>query len=208
VRERDGDAATALNGLRARACVRSLGNALTPPGRCADPNVYPSGKARRGCGAACAGRPHSAHAAHTRLTALAHAPAACAPALVPACRSHARAAQVCLVRLPTHATRAFHLTRRRPATRTLTWTHACPVFTPPSPHQSILNDEKGWKPSVTVKQILTGVQELLDSPNNADAAQEPAWRLFGANQAKYIERVKLEVQKYIPKDGGAGAIVL
>lgn len=70
---------------------------------------------------------------------------------------------------------------------------------------SILNDEKGWKPSVTVKQILTGIQELLDSPNNSDAAQEPAWKLFGSNQAKYIERVKLEVQKYIPKDG---AVVL
>jgi ubiquitin-conjugating enzyme E2 I len=73
--------------------------------------------------------------------------------------------------------------------------------------QSILNDEKGWKPSVTVKQILSGIQELLDSPNNKDAAQEPAWRLFGSNQAKYILRVKEEVKKYVPA-GDAGATVL
>ena len=70
--------------------------------------------------------------------------------------------------------------------------------------QSILNDEKGWKPSVTVKQILTGIQELLDAPNNNDAAQEPAWRLMKQSIPKYIERVKLEVSKYPAEGGGAG----
>ena len=76
--------------------------------------------------------------------------------------------------------------------------------TPSSPFflaQSILNDEKGWKPSVTVKQILTGIQELLDTPNNRDAAQEPAWRLFDKDQAKYIMRIKEEVRKYTPAPG-------
>jgi len=71
--------------------------------------------------------------------------------------------------------------------------------------QSILNDEKGWKPSVTVKQILTGIQELLDSPNNADAAQEPAWRLLQQSVPKYIERVKTEVAKYPAEGGGEPA---
>jgi len=64
--------------------------------------------------------------------------------------------------------------------------------------QSILNDEKGWKPSVTIKQILTGIQELLDTPNNSDAAQEPAWRLYHASESKYMERVKQEVKRYTP----------
>jgi ubiquitin-protein ligase len=58
-----------------------------------------------------------------------------------------------------------------------------------------------WHAPLVVPQILTGIQELLDSPNNQDAAQEPAWRLFGSNQAKYIVRVKEEVRKYIPTDG-------
>jgi len=62
--------------------------------------------------------------------------------------------------------------------------------------QNILNDEKGWKPSVTVKQILTGIQELLDTPNNADAAQTAAFELLEESIPKYIQRVKMEVAKY------------
>ena len=39
---------------------------------------------------------------------------------------------------------------------------------------SILNEDKAWKPSITVKQILVGVQDLLDNPNNSDPAQDQA----------------------------------
>ena len=98
-----------------------------------------------------------------------------------------RRPQVCLVRV-------YCLARsRRAASET-------PCVAPWS-QQSILNDEKGWKPSVTVKQILTGIQELLDTPNNRDAAQEPAWRLYDKDQAKYILRIKEEVRKYTPAPG-------
>ena len=61
---------------------------------------------------------------------------------------------------------------------------------------SILNEDKGWKPSITVKQILVGVQELLDNPNNADAAQEAAYRLFKKSGAEYAKRVRIEAAKY------------
>ncbi|KAK6604771.1 sumo-conjugating enzyme [Botrytis cinerea] len=47
-------------------------------------------------------------------------------------------------------------------------------FTPPLFHPnvypsgtvclSILNEEEGWKPAITIKQILLGIQELLDTP--------------------------------------------
>jgi ubiquitin-conjugating enzyme E2 I len=37
---------------------------------------------------------------------------------------------------------------------------------------------QGWKPSITVKQILTGIQELLDAPNPSDPAQTDAYQLF------------------------------
>lgn len=30
---------------------------------------------------------------------------------------------------------------------------------------SILNEEKDWKPSITIKQVLLGIQELLSNPN-------------------------------------------
>ena len=61
---------------------------------------------------------------------------------------------------------------------------------------SILNEDKGWKPSITVKQILVGVQELLDNPNNADTAQEAAYRLFKKSGAEYAKRVRIEAAKY------------
>ncbi|KAH7687960.1 Ubiquitin-protein ligase protein [Dioscorea alata] len=43
---------------------------------------------------------------------------------------------------------------------------------------SILSQDNGWHPSITVRQILMGVQDLLDHPNLADPAQGAAHRLF------------------------------
>jgi len=43
---------------------------------------------------------------------------------------------------------------------------------------SILNEEEAWKPGITIKQILLGVQDLLDSPNPLSPAQEDAYRIF------------------------------
>ena len=67
---------------------------------------------------------------------------------------------------------------------------------------SILNEDKGWKPSITVKQILVGVQELLDNPNNADAAQEAAYKLFKKSGAEYAKRVRIEAAKYTEAPAG------
>ena len=39
---------------------------------------------------------------------------------------------------------------------------------------SILNEDEGWRPSITVKQILLGIQELLDNPNPMSPAQSGA----------------------------------
>ncbi|KAB2619419.1 SUMO-conjugating enzyme SCE1-like [Pyrus ussuriensis x Pyrus communis] len=36
---------------------------------------------------------------------------------------------------------------------------------------SILNEDKGWRPAIIVKQILVGIQDLLGQPNPADPAQ-------------------------------------
>lgn len=43
---------------------------------------------------------------------------------------------------------------------------------------SILNEEKSWKPAITVKQILLGIQELLSDPNPDDPAQLEAYQLY------------------------------
>ncbi|KAK4058524.1 SUMO conjugating enzyme Hus5 [Microbotryomycetes sp. JL221] len=68
-------------------------------------------------------------------------------------------------------------------------------FTPPLFHPniypsgtvclSILNEEKSWKPSLTVKQILLGIQDLLTNPNPNDPAQLPAYQLFKKDPVAY-----------------------
>ncbi|ODV96120.1 hypothetical protein PACTADRAFT_75298 [Pachysolen tannophilus NRRL Y-2460] len=61
---------------------------------------------------------------------------------------------------------------------------------------SILNEEQDWRPAITLKQIVIGIQELLDSPNPDSPAQEPAWRAYGKDRATYEKKVKEQAQKY------------
>eukprot|EP01130_Rhizamoeba_saxonica_P000090 TRINITY_DN1010_c0_g1_i2.p1 TRINITY_DN1010_c0_g1~~TRINITY_DN1010_c0_g1_i2.p1 ORF type:complete len:169 (-),score=31.37 TRINITY_DN1010_c0_g1_i2:55-534(-) len=60
---------------------------------------------------------------------------------------------------------------------------------------SILN-EPGWKPSITVPQILLGCQELLVTPNENDPAQRPAHDLYVLDREKYSERIRQQSTKY------------
>ncbi len=65
---------------------------------------------------------------------------------------------------------------------------------------SILNEEQDWRPAITLKQIVLGIQELLDSPNPDSPAQEPAWRAFGKDRPTYEKKVKEQAQKYMKLD--------
>lgn len=64
---------------------------------------------------------------------------------------------------------------------------------------SILNEEEGWRPAITVKQMLLGIQDLLDSPNNSSPAQSEAYGLCVHNKAEYKRRVKAEALKNTPQ---------
>jgi hypothetical protein len=55
---------------------------------------------------------------------------------------------------------------------------------------SILNEEEHWKPAITIKQILLGVQDLLDDPNPDSPAQADAYNLFKKDRAAYENKVK------------------
>lgn len=61
---------------------------------------------------------------------------------------------------------------------------------------SILNEEKDWRPNITIKQILLAIQELLDSPNVKDPAQEEPFRCYMRDVAEYEARVREEVKKF------------
>ncbi|EKF26260.1 ubiquitin-conjugating enzyme e2, putative [Trypanosoma cruzi marinkellei] len=64
---------------------------------------------------------------------------------------------------------------------------------------SILNEEKDWRPSITIKQILLAIQELLDNPNIKDPAQEEPYKVYMRDRKEYEDRVRQEVAKHHKK---------
>lgn len=63
---------------------------------------------------------------------------------------------------------------------------------------SILNEDEGWKPSITVKQILLGIQELLTEPNPQSPAQSDAYVLYTQKINEYKRRVKKQAGEFPP----------
>ncbi|KAK8934610.1 SUMO-conjugating enzyme SCE1 [Platanthera zijinensis] len=61
---------------------------------------------------------------------------------------------------------------------------------------SILNEDTGWRPAITVKQILVGIQDLLDQPNPADPAQTDGYQLFIQDPVEYKRRVRQQSKQY------------
>eukprot|EP01135_Chromosphaera_perkinsii_P006909 Nk52_evm1s624 gene=Nk52_evmTU1s624 len=43
---------------------------------------------------------------------------------------------------------------------------------------SLLDADQDWRPAVTIKQILLGIQDLLDDPNISDPAQAEAYSTY------------------------------
>lgn len=63
---------------------------------------------------------------------------------------------------------------------------------------SILNEDEDWRPAITVKQMLLGIQDLLDSPNPESPAQAQAYQLFVTNREEYRRRVRIEAKRNTP----------
>jgi ubiquitin-protein ligase len=61
----------------------------------------------------------------------------------------------------------------------------------------------GWTPSHTIKMVLIAIQKLLDEPNNADAAQHEAHKIFKSNPEEYKRRVRAQMQLPGIKDSAA-----
>jgi ubiquitin-conjugating enzyme E2 I len=65
---------------------------------------------------------------------------------------------------------------------------------------SILSEDKHWKPCITITQILKAIQDLLDTPNPQDPAQEEPFKLLLKSKEEYERRVRMEVQKnHLPR---------
>ena len=63
---------------------------------------------------------------------------------------------------------------------------------------SLVNEEEGWRPAITLKQVLIGIQDLLDDPNPNSPAQSEAYNLFMQDKARYKQRVRQEALKNKP----------
>ena len=64
---------------------------------------------------------------------------------------------------------------------------------------SILNEESednkpGWKPAITNKQILLGIQTLLDEPNLDSPAQAEAFQTYKKDRQAYERKVRSVVR--------------
>lgn len=81
------------------------------------------------------------------------------------------------------------------------------VFQPPIFHPNVFSNGQiclsilgdGWRPGITVKQILLGIQDLLDTPNKGDPANGPANQCFIRSPSMYKKRVQKEALKFTPK---------
>jgi ubiquitin-conjugating enzyme E2 I len=69
---------------------------------------------------------------------------------------------------------------------------------------SILDEDKDWKPAITIKQILIAIQQLLDHPNLNDPAQREPFELYNKSKAEYEKRVREEVRRH-PKSSSTAA---
>lgn len=78
------------------------------------------------------------------------------------------------------------------------------VFHPPLPHPNIFPSGAvclsiighDWKPSITIKQILIGIQDLLDHPNPKSPANGDYLALFKNDLNMYEEVVRKFAAKH------------
>ncbi|VDO12962.1 unnamed protein product, partial [Brugia timori] len=61
---------------------------------------------------------------------------------------------------------------------------------------SILDENKDWKPSISVRQLLIGIQDLLTNPNVDDPAQADAYQIYCQNRVEYEKRVRRQAQQF------------
>lgn len=47
-----------------------------------------------------------------------------------------------------------------------------------------------WKPSITIKQLLLGIQDLLDNPNPDDPAQKEPYVAYTQDRSAYERKVR------------------
>ena len=63
---------------------------------------------------------------------------------------------------------------------------------------SILKEDDGWRPAITIKQMLLAVQDLLVNPNPNSPAQEAAYNMFVRQPEQYRRKIREQALKNVP----------
>lgn len=54
---------------------------------------------------------------------------------------------------------------------------------------SILDEDADWRSTLTVADILLGIQRLLGEPNEESPAHPDAYKLFVENEKEYVKKI-------------------
>ena len=65
---------------------------------------------------------------------------------------------------------------------------------------SLLYADQDWRSSLTVRDLLVGIQELLNDPNATHNAGPDAHRLYHADLAAYTARARAQAKANPPPD--------
>jgi ubiquitin-conjugating enzyme E2 I len=63
---------------------------------------------------------------------------------------------------------------------------------------SILDENKDWKPSIAVRDVLLGLQGLLDQPNCMSPAQQEASQMYERHRAAYTAKIRKQALAMAP----------
>ncbi|XP_041762364.1 SUMO-conjugating enzyme UBC9-like [Anopheles merus] len=61
---------------------------------------------------------------------------------------------------------------------------------------SLLDEDRDWRPAMTIKQILLGIQELLNEPNISDLAQTEAYTIYSRYPFEYEKFVRAQAKAH------------
>ena len=75
-------------------------------------------------------------------------------------------------------------------------------FVPPLFHPNVFASgticlsllDADWRPSMSIKVLLIGIQELLDNPNIDDPAQKEAYTCYCRNRDEYKKRARVQAK--------------
>lgn len=59
---------------------------------------------------------------------------------------------------------------------------------------SLLNEHSDWRSAITIKEILIGIQDLLNAPNINSPAQSEASSIYSQNHLEYEKRVRAQAR--------------